>query len=333
MKKYCPSVKNNNALKEEILSELNVVLYKLSKGKFDAALDKDAVQNRVAEIKEIAESLESAIGTGKENIGAAAKEIFSEIKNFGKTAEQSFTHRFENAAEDLSYSLVLLKDILDGNAVAESPEEIAKEKVTRTRRKLNGKLTELAEIKEEFVFNSKRLNSEISTLERDLAEYENAMLAEENERKINDLFRQIKAVKSKIDTLSARQGHYSACFNLLDMIYANAREILEAANYAAEEVSKAKVLLNIEKLKKVVVEPDKAVAILKRMETDIKEIAAKTVNMDNKVFGLDRGTTAVNNDALQYKEELMRKMREKEANRENLNDLQFGATEKTKETI
>ena len=130
--------------------------------------------------------------------------------------------------------------------------------------------------------------------------------------KTNDLYRQIKAVKSKIDMLNIRHGNYSACFNLLDMIYANAREILQATDFASEEIAKAKVLLNIEKLKKVVVEPDKAIAILKRMDAGIKEIAGRTASMDGKVFGLDSGGAVVSEDALAYKEELMRKQREKE---------------------
>ena len=134
----------------------------------------------------------------------------------------------------------------------------------------------------------------------------------DNERRINDLYRQIKAVKSKIDMLNIRHGNYSACFNLLDMIYANAREILQATDFASEEIAKAKVLLNIDKLKKVIVEPDKAIAILKRMDADIKEIAGRTASMDGKVFGLDSGGAAVSADALAYKEELMRKQREKE---------------------
>ena len=191
-------------------------------------------------------------------------------------------------------------------------EEIKKARVRGIRKKLNARLAELDEIKAGFVENDKRLNREIAAEEKDLAELEEQLLKEDNERKINDLYRRIKAAKSKIDMMSVRRGNYSACFNLLDMIYANAREILTAADSAADEIAKAKVLLNIGKLRKVLTEPDKAVAILKRMDRDVKEVAARTATIDESVFNLDNGTTSINEDALRYKEELMRQKREKE---------------------
>ena len=120
--------------------------------------------------------------------------------------------------------------------------------------------------------------------------------------------------------LSVRRSNYSACYNLLDMIYANAKEILNATDFAAEEIAKAKVLLNIGKLKQVVSDPDKAIAILKRMDKDVKEIATKTTVIDEKVFDFDKGNAVVNEDALKYKEELMRKKREKEGLSESIEE-------------
>ena len=45
MKKYKPSVKANNELKEEVVKELKAIIYKLEKGKFDDSLDKETVEN------------------------------------------------------------------------------------------------------------------------------------------------------------------------------------------------------------------------------------------------------------------------------------------------
>ena len=56
------------------------------------------------------------------------------------------------------------------------------------------------------------------------------------------------------------------------------------------------------------------------MDKDVKEIAAKTATIDEKVFDFDKGTATVNEDALKYKEELMRKKREKEGLSENIED-------------
>ena len=101
-----------------------------------------------------------------------------------------------------------------------------------------------------------------------------------------------------------------------------------ASQFSAEEVGKAKVLLNINKLKSVINEPDKAISILKIMEKDINSIYAKVKSMDEKVFELKGQETNVTSSALQYKEELMRKKREKEANSDNLSDLEKGINNK-----
>ena len=301
MKRYTPSVKNNNELKQEVVNELKALVYRLEKGRH-GVLDGDSVADVLTALREQTSALENCIGTGEENIGVLAKDALAQLKTLKKETDGSVTHRFEEAAEELGYTLGLWKDVLDGSTVLETEEEIRAARVSRSRKKLDLRLVELEQIKASFTENAKRLEKE----------YEAAMLKEDNERRINDLYRQIKAVKSKIDMLNIRHGNYSACFNLLDMIYANAREILQATDFASEEIAKAKVLLNIEKLKKVVVEPDKAIAILKRMDADIKEIAGRTASMDGKVFGLDSGGAAVSEDALAYKEELMRKQREKE---------------------
>lgn len=328
MKRYTPSVKNNNELKQEVVNELKALVYRLEKGRH-GVLDGDSVADVLSELKEQTSALENCIGTGEENIGVLAKDALAQLKTLKKETDGSVTHRFEEAAEELGYTLGLWKDVLDGSTVLETEEEVRAAKVSRSRKKLNIRLAELEQIKASFTENAERLEKEIAGLEKDLAEYDSAMLKEDNERRINDLYRQIKAVRSKIDMLNVRHGNYSACFNLLDMIYANAREILQATDFASEEIAKAKVLLNIEKLKKVVVEPDKAIAILKRMDADIKEIAGRTASMDGKVFGLDSGGAAVSEDALAYKEELMRKQREKE----NLKNaaLAEGNTEKAEE--
>ena len=311
-KKYTPSVKNNNAKREEFLNEFKAFIYKLEKGKYHPGLDGERVAAVTERLNELADELASSIGTGEENIGLLAEDGLKQLKILRKEADDSVTHRFEEAAEELGYTLGLWKDVLDGDAVLETPEDITMAKVSRSRKKLNARLAELEEVKKSFTQNDRRLEGEIAGLEKDLAEYEGAMLREENERKINDLYRQIKAVKSKADMLTVRHNNYSACYNLLDMIYANAREILQATDYAAEEIAKAKVLLDVEKLKKVVVDPDRAIAVLKRMDADIKQISVKTSALDSRVFGLDSGSAEVNQSALAYKEELMRKQREKQ---------------------
>ena len=312
MKLFIPSLKKNNDCRDEVLTELKAILYRLEKGKYDGGLDADAVKTGADRLKEEISDLECCVGTGEEDIGVLYGDALGQVKTLKKSLSQPMTHRFEEAADELSYTLSLWKDVLDGAAVLGTREEVAKARESRIRRKLNAKLSELEGVKASFTENDKRLEREIAGLEKDLSEYEAAMLKEDNERRINELYRNIKAVKSKTDMLNVRHGNYSACYNLLDMIYANAREILQATDYASEEIARAKVFLDMDKLKKVVVDPDKAIAILKQMDSDIKALSARTASMDSKVFGLDSGGTTVSGDALAYKEELMRKAREKQ---------------------
>ena len=137
-------------------------------------------------------------------------------------------------------------------------------------------------------------------------------MSEDNERKINEIYKKISALKTKLDSLIVRKSNYTTCFNLLDMIYVNANEIVEASDLAVEEIGKAKALLNIGKLKKVLSEPDKAIAILKRMQLDIKEVYDRTQSVDTRLAGMNTESAVVSEDALAYKAELMRKKREKE---------------------
>lgn len=319
-KKYKPSVKANNELKEEVVKELKAIIYKLEKGKFEDGLDRETVVSIIKDIKSATEGLEYSIGTGDENVFAIAEDAKKQIKAFKKNTARESTNYLKNAAEDLVFILNLWKDVINGDAVLETEEDVKKAKVSRSRKKLNARLEELVEIKESFAENAKRLEKDIILEEKEVAELDSKIIKEDNERKLNELYRSVKATKSKIDMLSVRRNNYSACYNLLDRIYANAREILKATDFAVGEEAKAKVLLNIGKLKLVLNEPDKAIAIIKRMDKDVKDIAAKTKTIDEKVFDFDQGTATVNEDALKYKEELMRKKREKEGLSENIEE-------------
>ena len=155
------------------------------------------------------------------------------------------------------------------------------------------------------------------------------MLNEDNERRINEIFKKISALKSKLDSLIVRKSNYTTCFNLLDMIYVNAAEIVEASDYVGEEIGKAKAFLNIAKLKKVLSEPDKALTVLKRMPKDIQEVYDRTKAIDIKLGEMPTTSTVVNEAALAYKEELMRKKREKERNDQNAAEITTAETKIT----
>ena len=311
-KKYVPSIKNNNQLKEKVVNEINSFIYRLEKGRFSTEADQDAVLRIIEELKADVETLSNTVGTGEENIGALATTILELLKDLKKSSEQDMLHRIQDIADELDFNINLWRDVLDGETTVPTEEEVKAAKISHARRKLNARLAELADIKENFTSNARRIEKDIVGFEKDLEELDAAILKEDNERKINELYKKISSLKSKIDSLTVRKSNYTTCFSLLDLIYVNASEIVEASDFAGEEIGKAKALLNIAKLKKVLSEPDKAIIILKRMQADIKDICERTKTVDAKIAELSTSSTVVSEDALAYKAELMRKKREKE---------------------
>ena len=324
-KRYTPSIKNNNQLKEKVVNELNAFIYRLERGRTTTEADRDALLKIGEELKSDIEILSNTVGTGEENIETLANNILALLKELKKISEQDMVHRIQDVADELDFNINLWKDVLDGVTTVPTEEEVKAAKVSYARRKLNARLSELNEIKENFTTNSRRIEKEITGYEKDLTELDVLILNEDNERKINELYKKINSLKSKLDSLIVRKANYTTCFNLLDMIYVNATEIVEASDFAGEEIGKAKALLNIGKLRKVLSEPDKALLVLKRMQADIKEVYDRTQTMDAKLSELNTPSATVSQDALAYKAELMRKKREKEGHA----DLDIAAGEST----
>ena len=331
-KKYTPSIKNNNQLRDKVVGEVGAFIYRLERGRFDSEADKDAVIRIIEDLKSDVETLSNTVGTGEENIEALANSILALLKELKKSSEQDMLHRIQEVADELDFNINLWKDVLDGSTTVPTAEETKAAKISYTRRKLNARLAELNEIKENFTASARRIEKDITGFEKDLTELDAAMLNEDNERKINEIYKKISALKTKLDALIVRKSNYTTCFNLLDMIYVNAAEIVEASDFAGEEIGKAKALLNINKLKKVLSEPDKALLILKRMQADIKEVYDRTKAMDIKLGEMSTTSTVVSDDALAYKEELMRRKREKERNSQSTAEIETVENKKVETT-
>lgn len=309
MAKYVPSLSNNNKLKESFTKSFNSLLYKVEKGKINTNLDKESLRPIVTSLRDTLNHFVSTLGTGKENVGGIAEKADESLKNLEKKFNQELISEVEESSDELIYTIKSWTDVLNGN-VEFNPEEFKTEKTKWSKRRLLARLDELENIKNQFIENEKNLEKDIALLEKGSAEVDSLILKEDNERKLNDLYRKVTEIHSKIDFLNVRKSNYDACSNLLDLIYTNAKSVLSASDFSNSEFSKAKVFLNLGKLKQVLSEPDKAIAILKRMEKDINEIAERTKTIDANVFGMDKKTTTIRNDAMVYKEELMRKKRE-----------------------
>ena len=316
--------KNNNALKDKALKDLKKVCFKLETHKVNSYLDKDAVDALAVELKDAISGLDNCVGTGKEDISSIAETVSKQVVELNDLANQDLVSRLEEGVSNLTYSVDVWKSVLQGDMNSEEIGTTEKEKMTWSRKKLQNRLDELATIKNQFVANEQRLEKDIYSLEKDLNELDSLMLKEENERRINELYRKISSLKSKLDMLNVRKANYSACFNLLDLIYSNANEIVVESDYSLEDLGKARALLNMSRLKAVISEPEKAISILKRMEKDTQLIAERTKNMDEKVFGVNTSTISVSQDALAYKEQLLRKKKEKEELKSNQKEMDSG---------
>lgn len=312
MSKYVPSIAKNNELKEEFSKSLNALIYKAERGKINSHIDEKAIKPIIASLKDCLDEFQNALGTGQENVYALYTESTNCLKTLEKKLNQELISEIEESADELIYAVNSWEDVLNGN-VDFGAEDREKAKASWSKKRLLARLNELELIKDQFAENEKRLESELVSLEKSEDEINSLILEEDNERRINELYRKITTLKSKKDSLNVRRSNYSACFNLLDLIYANAKEILAASDYSNVDLGKAKAFLNLGRLKAVLGDPDKAISILRGMDKDISDIAEKTRLIDSRVFKLDKDTTSINSDALAYKEELMRKKREKEA--------------------
>lgn len=311
MKKYKPSITKNNELKNEFCDKAKAVIYKISKNKINQNLDLDILKPIVNNLEDLINKLSDSIGTGEEDVYNLYDNSIKALDELNKSFNQSLMTVIEEESDNLSYYVSSWIDLLDGKIIDLDNEK--ENKASYSRRKLLSRLDELKSIKEQFLINEQRLEKDIDSLEQRQKEYDELIIKEENERKINDLYRDITSLKSKLDSLNVRKSNYSACFNLLDIIYANANEIVIASKYSNIDLAKAKALLNLSKLKLVISEPDKAISILSRMEKEINEINQKTNVMDNKIFGINNETTIINQDALAYKESLLKKKHDKES--------------------
>lgn len=310
MKKYSPSINNNNQVKDNFIKEFNSVLYQAEKGKVHPNVDKDVLKSILATLRNKLEELAATLGTGEEDVSNVAKSASKALANLKENLGQELITKIDAASDELMYSIDVWEDVLSGNV--ELVGEDAKEaKVSWSKKKLDQRLVELKGIEKEFAENEKRLEGEIISLEKIAVELDDLIAKEDNERKINEIYRKIKTNNSKMDSLNVRRSNYSACFNLLDLIFINAKELVAASNYSYVDYVKAKAYLDISKLKQVINDPDKAVSVLKRMEKDLAEILKNTELIDKSVTGVNNNTVVIDEEALKYKEELLKKRRDK----------------------
>ena len=80
-KKYSPSIKANNQLRDKVVAEINSFIYRLERGRYSSESDHEAILRIIEDLKADVEILSNTVGTGEENIGALADGILDLLKD------------------------------------------------------------------------------------------------------------------------------------------------------------------------------------------------------------------------------------------------------------
>ena len=306
--KYRPSVKANNSLRDQVAKKLQGLVFDVDKKRYNADLNSDTIKAVRDKLVRLLKNFEEVVGTGEENIESFYNIALEQIEDVKVQFKSNLSGRLETSVEDLDYTIDKWSAVLGGEVDSEiACEDIKKKNDSRARRNLEAKLSELKEIQAEYRKNEKRLEEDMQHLERDIKELDDQICEEENERKIGNLVSRVKAVKVKLAATNNTYRNYSFCSDLLDMIANLVGEKIIASDFSASELSRARAYLKIDDLKKVIAEPERAVATLKKMEDDLKALIPKIESNQAKINGFGEISNPVDSEALKYKEELMAK--------------------------
>lgn len=303
------NVTNQLKLKTELEKEIKQVLYKLEKGQYNKSLGEVDVKEYIDEIREIYRRLENSIGGTDTDITNGCMKVRNDLKELLEASTDNLIGRFGDAVITL---ICDVEEIIDLEAGVIEEISVTEDKKSREQRNFERKLSEIKSIELEFIKNRNRVEAEIAKIERDKKELDQKLLAESNPRLKQNIFRQIQSTMNKIATLQVKSEQYTSCYNLLDSIKIYANELVAAGGLSSIELNKAKIILNINRLRLVLDDPTKLKPLLKVIENDLKKAQGDVKVIDNQIsqaFNLDPASYEAMNA---YQNELMRKQAEHE---------------------
>jgi hypothetical protein len=304
-------------LKEELLKDVNGVLYKFERGQFNKGLNPESTHAIIKEIRATFNRLENSIGTGDEDLNYASKKVSDSLENLSKASRDNLDGRFEDCALSLIDAMEEIIDMENGLISQITLEENPSKKKKTFIRKLN----EIEKFEQEFVKNRNRIENEITKIERDKKELDVKLLKSNNPRVKQSTFIQIKATLNKLDTLKLKSNEYSSCYHLLESIKVFAKELVELGDISEGELDKAKIVLNINRIRFVLNEPKKLETLLKVIEHDLKNSAKNT---KLRVQGISTPIIEQEDyeDMNNYEKQLIQKEMDKEEISGDVDDLQ-----------
>lgn len=321
--KYKPSVKANNAMRDEVARKLQGVIFDIDKERYNKDLNKESVQKARQKLYDLLKNFEEIVGTGDENVECFYNTALVQIDDVKDQMKSYLSGRLIQSVDDLDYTIDKWSSVLYGDVDASiAGEELQKRETSSVRRKLEEKLSELKDVQSEYLSNEKRLEAEMQNLERDIDELNDAIIDEKNDRKLNNLVSKVKAVKVKLNALNNTYRNYSFCSDLLDMIASLVGEKIVASEFSVSELNKAKAYLKVDDLKKVIAEPERAVTTLKKMEEDLKALVPKIEANEQKISGFGEVNDSATSEAVAYQQELIAKRNAQKAAQSSMTDLE-----------
>jgi hypothetical protein len=289
-KKYVPSVKSNQELKERVVGAVNGFLYRVEHGTLAFRMDRDVQAGILGKLQSSAELLNHTVGTGEEDVAALADRVLAGLRDLSEAFEQGWSHRALDVADEVECDLELWREILNGAAVSAAEADGLPEGAFACGA-LTDELAELGAIKARFTANACRLERAIRACENDLAELSASEGNGDSARTANERSKRITALRNRLDVLTVRKESYTTCFHLLDLVCVHAEEIVRAGVLSGQKPEMAGVLPALGGLKNLLSEPDEAIAILRGMQADLQAVCERTQSVDAELAALSTDRT------------------------------------------
>lgn len=239
--KKSSQVKTNNKKKDDLLQEINRLLFRIDKGKYAENLDTDHINKVGEKIRQYVTNLEYTTFTCDDNIDIVIGKIQESVKHLREALDGGLASRVNSATEDLAYYFDVL---ISGNFNALNSDDEKTLRQSSLQRGLSEKIRELVSIKEFASAKKAELSRDIKKLRLEKEELEDRLCEEDDDDLANDIDRQISANEEIIKTKSASFHSYSVCETRLESLYNYAKEACDAGE---DQVRKVNAYLDMEK--------------------------------------------------------------------------------------
>lgn len=101
--KKSSQVKTNNKKKDDLLQEINRLLFRIDKGKYAENLDTDHINKVGEKIRQYVTNLEYTTFTCDDNIDIVIGKIQESVKHLREALDGGLASRVNSATEDLAY--------------------------------------------------------------------------------------------------------------------------------------------------------------------------------------------------------------------------------------